>query len=42
MMVTKFKDEVSDLEMVESMLPRFSPETIKTLRVLAEQLSKLR
>lgn len=37
-MVTEFIDEVSDLEIVESMLPRLSPETLKTLRVLAEQL----
>lgn len=41
-MITEFKEEVSDLEIVESMLPRLSPEAIKTLRVLAEQLLKTR
>lgn len=39
-MVTDFKDEVSDLEIVASLLPRLSPEAIKTLRILAEQLLK--
>lgn len=37
-MVTEFKDEVSDLEVVTSLLPRLSSGSIKTLRILAEQL----
>lgn len=37
-MVTEFKDEVSDLEVVTSLLPRLSSDAIKTLRILAEQL----
>ena len=41
-MVTEYKDEVSDLEIVASLLPRLSPEAIKTLRILAEQLLKSR
>jgi transcriptional regulator with XRE-family HTH domain len=41
-MVTEYKDEVSDLEIVTSLLPRLSPEAIKTLRILAEQLLKSR
>lgn len=37
-MVTEFKDEVSDLEIVTSLLPRLSSDAVKTLRILAEQL----
>jgi len=37
-MVTEFKEEVSDLEIVEGLLPRLSPEAVRMLRVLAEQL----
>ena len=36
-MVTEYKTDVSDLEIVTSLLPRLSPEAIKTLRILAEQ-----
>lgn len=37
-MVTEFKDEVSDLEIVEGLLPKLSPDAIKSLRFIAEQL----
>jgi transcriptional regulator with XRE-family HTH domain len=36
-MVTEFKSEVSDLEILESLLPKLSPEAVKTLKLLAEQ-----
>jgi len=41
-MVTEFKEDISDLEIVTSLLPRLSPEAIKTLRVLAEQLLSIK
>jgi len=37
-MGTEFKVDISDLEIVTSLLPRLSPEAIKILRVVAEQL----
>jgi hypothetical protein len=37
-MVTEFKDEVSDVEIMQGLLPKLSPEAVKTLRILAEQL----
>lgn len=37
-MVTEFKEEVSDLEVLEALLARLAPEAVKTLRILAEQL----
>jgi transcriptional regulator with XRE-family HTH domain len=41
-MVTEFKDEVSDLEIMQGLLPKLSPEAVKTLRILAEQLLSTR
>ena len=38
-MVTEFKGEVSDLEILENLLPKLSAEAIKTLKLLAEEFA---
>ena len=41
-MMTEFKDEISDLEIMQELLPKLSPEAVKTIRVLAEQLLRIK
>ena len=41
-MVTEFKAEISDLEILEGLLPRLAPESVKAVRLFAEQLLSLR
>lgn len=37
-MVTEFKSEISDLEILEGLLPRLTPESVIAVRLFAEQL----
>ena len=41
-MVTEFRVEISDLEIVQGLLTKLSTEAVKTLRVLAEQLLSIK
>ena len=41
-MMAEFNDEISDLEIIQGLLPKLSPEAVKTLRVLTEQLLSIK
>ena len=41
-LVTEFRDEISDLEIIQGLLPTLSPEAVKALRVLVEQLLSIK